>query len=964
MKNYGTRFFWIFLVTALCTWAWFDGGIKLGLDLRGGASLTYRVSTEGDEGISAERIEKARKVIEERVNATGLAEVNVTSTKQNQIVVEMPGRGKGDSDPIKQLIERNGELEFRIVAPTREQTESSELRRTAPQYYKDPPNRKWFPVKETERRGSEDLLVEMPELEAKAKVDALRKAGRPANDPEYVAAVRALDALVDQHVFRGADLAKVSVEHHGTQIVVAFELKNERKAQFGAFTEANVKRQMAIILDGQVMSAPVIESPLPGGGVINGGSKGFDLKEAQDLSIVLDSGSTGVHLQLEREETLGASMGKVAIERGIWSVLIGFLFVVLIMLWWYRIPGLVAVLALFLNVVIMLGVLAFFHAAMSLPGIAGIVLTLGMAVDANILIFERLRDERARGKDLAESLAAGYDRAMSAIIDSNVTTVLTAVVLIAMGTGPVRGFGVTLTIGLVASMFTAIYVTRAVFEWGISVGIFKNFDIGPEPFKPKLDYMGGRKWFTIPSIVLMVGGAAAFLARDENDSKDIEFVGGLQVVVQLSEPMTPEEMTVAAQGADVKYPSATPVPLAPVNDAQKPGCRWQIRVKAADEAEGEAFRKHLSQALGSKLLPEPFGPITSTPTTAGAPDRISFTVNLDTRISDATKLEQAITAKGIADAKLTPVEGSDGRSFTVTATDPGKGTAYLHDTVGQAVRSLDDGTALSAAFAATSFLEKGPAKEMWNTALQATLLSLLIQVIYIRLRFTDYNHGFAATLALVHDSCLALGAVAVADGLGLVYAKVNLTLIAAFLTLIGFSMNDTIVIFDRIRENLGKNGVLRSSVINDSVNQTFARSIRTTLTTWIVVVIQFFFNRDLGSVLEGFAWVMVTGCIAGSYSTIFIAAPLLLFLPGYGKILVANRARFIFQIVLTLVGTLIALRSEGHNIWTWVGFVLASNIGIHFLCYFIPWLAHPDPDSLVEKEQATTDDRPLAAPGI
>jgi preprotein translocase subunit SecF len=245
------------------------------------------------------------------------------------------------------------------------------------------------------------------------------------------------------------------------------------------------------------------------------------------------------------------------------------------------------------------------------------------------------------------------------------------------------------------------------------------------------------------------------------------------------------------------------------------------------------------------------------------------------------------------------------------------------------------------------------------------MLAMLFQVLYIRLRFADYKHGFAAVCALIHDTVIALGCVAVFDASGLIHAKINLVLIAAFLTLIGYSMNDTIVVFDRIRENLGKGRLVLTGVVNDSINQTLTRSIRTSLTTWVVVLIMFAVNWHSGSVLEGFAFVMLIGVVTGTYSSIFIAAPLLLFLPVFGKKFAANQTVAWVRVVASLVGAIVALQSVGHHASMWIGVVLAVNVPLQFFYELARWLPLADPDALLQSEIEHEEDlRPLTKPGI
>ena len=575
MKNHFGRFLLVFVMVTLCAFAYWKKQPPLGLDLAGGSSLTYQATAaEGD--LTDERMKRAISVIDGRLNATGVTEISINYTQANEIVVELPGRTDAQIKDIKSLIERNGQLQFRIEAEESEQRKYLELRKQSGGLVKPPPQYEWFPTKD----GGE-ALIKTPEKPLLLDVLKLRKKGVAEDAPEMKAAVAKYEEAQRNEVFTGDQLVKTDIQHQTMQTVVYFEFKTERKDYFGAFTEKHVKELMAIILDGKIDSSPIINGKLPGEGVIQGGgTSGFKEAEAKSLAIVLESGSTGIQLALAREELLGPSLGEVAISRGKWSVILGFGLVVGLMVFYYRLPGMVANFALLLNLVILMGILAFFRAALTLPGIAGIVLTLGMAVDANILIFERYREERHRGKAVPEALAAGYDRAMSAIIDSNATTILTAVVLIAMGTGSVKGFGVTLTVGLLASMFTSIFVTRWIFEWAIERGIAKDLVLGPDKKTLSFDYMRNRKWFTGPSFVLMILGAVAYLVRDDYSKRDLEFVGGQEAIVHLASGITPEDADKRVK-QDKRYDEASIVTLAAEGIEALPGTtnRFRVRVK-------------------------------------------------------------------------------------------------------------------------------------------------------------------------------------------------------------------------------------------------------------------------------------------------------------------------------------------------------------------------------------------------
>lgn len=979
MKNHANRFLLILIVTAACAMAWVQNGVKLGLDLAGGASLAYSLHTEDGGAPPPDAVERVMNVLNARLNGTGLSEITIEATQQNEILVKVPGTGKAQLDQIMDILERNGELEFRMRAPESEEQQERAMQEAAPELYKTPSNRKWYPVAE----GGE-MLVVVAEQKLEKELDALlqrQAAGENVPDEEIKAKQRELQDVLDQEVFTGDQLEETRVQPQQMEIVVFFKFKSNRRPAFTDFTKKNVKKQMAIILDGRVDSAPVIQGTLPGEGVINGGGpKGFTQAEAKELSIVLESGSTGVKLRRERVEQVGATLGKDAIDRGVVSIVAGFVAVLALMVWFYRMPGMVANVALLLNIVLLMGTLAFFRGALSLPGIAGIVLTLGMAVDANILIFERVKEERARGKSVAEALATGYDRALVAIVDANITTVLTALVLIWIGSGAVRGFGLTLTVGILASMFTAIYVTRTIFEWALDRGIMKDVKLGPERGLPRFDFMKGRRWFTGPSLTIMAVGFVFFIARDEAESKDLEFIGGQQAIVQGRTRLSEGELRSRIETAAGEFRDTKIIHLdakGATGGAEDGTNRFSIRSKVSttdpDAAmeEGQRFLAHLHSVLGDWMLPDPFSDFTMASVGGDTgPYKVSFVASTLEDVTEPDDLKRSLeqveqrSETPFSEVVVTPVDG-DPRSVQVSLVSTLESEAAVKDVVQRAGRDLDPPVLLSDPMPSASFLNASRAEQLWRQALKAVLLAMVLQVVYIRLRFADFKHGFAAVAALLHDAVIALGLMAIFDASGLIYAKINLVQVAAFLTLIGYSMNDTIVVFDRIRENLGRGRIALSSVINDSINQTLARSIRTSITTWVVVAIQFFVNKGKGSELEGFAFVMVVGVLSGTWSSIFIAAPLLLYMPVFWRSFSANRTRAWVQVAASAVGGILAVTTAGHNVQTYVGIALAANIPLHFIAVFIPWLFVENPDEELRVEiEAQEAERPLAKPGI
>jgi SecD/SecF fusion protein len=1009
--NYPLRFLVIVVAVLGSALLWAKYGVDRGLDLRGGASLIYRLDLESIPVESrADTLLSTVQVIEERINNLGLKDLKVDALPPDQFEVQFPGKESSDIDRIKGILTRLGKLEFRIVAMGSEADEGGPGFETDERKRKDemgtaypgpPPGYQWVPRRLTrdaqgrEVPAGEPRLVEIPEgridgdiaerlgrraeIEADiARLDAQKADPAIAAAPERVAEIdrdiataRAKIAEVDRQVaameeqkadilkknyFTGSDLAPgdlgIRPGEFGAGYVVAFATRARREADFGDFTERNVQRQMAIIIDGALESAPVIQEKLPGRGQISGGGMGgFSRDQAQDLVTVLRSGSLAVKIELQSEYAVGPSLGEAAIRNGLIASAIGMGIVVVFMVWCYLFAGGVAVFALFVNVLMIMAALAFFRAELSMPGIAGIILTVGMSVDANILVFERIREERAAGKSIVQAVKAGYARAFITIVDANVTTLLTAFVLYWITSGQVRGFAITLICGILASMFTALYVTKTIFGALLERGWLKDLRMSRILFQPKLSYMKIRLPATAVSLILI--GLGVFLFSQSGPKKyDIEFLGGQRVVVQFREPVSITEVKdkVAATWPDasvISIKSAASSSQASLN-LKLASDSFQITIAGADtEQERAEVLAFLERSFAGVLLPHGLTPL--------GPDEVPAETPREYRISfEKTVSGEALTAV-LASVQGKPeiVEsaGSTARVRVVT-NEPEIFLESLDRALSEA------GFTTTEPFPMKSFVDPQTAQGHRDDAIKAIVISLILQVIYIYFRFHGASFGFAAVLALVHDTLITLGAIAFFGATGLVNVKINLPIIAAILTLIGYSMNDTIVVFDRIRENLAKGRRNLSEVIDLSVNQTFARSVRTAATTFLVVLAMFIVNYGAAaSVLEGFGFTLMVGVVTGTYSSVFIAAPMLLFLPWH--YLRGRGLRFWGAIALTLVGGIMLLFAEGRGMaFTGISLALLAVYPVYFLAEYIYWLFLPDPDrslNLVLRGQAPRD---------
>ncbi len=972
--GFGWRAATTYLAICLAGWFWHHDGVERGLDLKGGASLTY--SLEMSDIPFADREETLRntvRVIEERVNNLGLKDLKVDALPPNQFEVQFPGKETSEVERIKSILTQLGQLEFRMVAqppnwkPGMDSLEESERKRKVEMgdsYPGAPLGFRWVEpriVRDAEGNaapGGRERLVEVPEAVVQLEIDRIeaRKleedvAGNASAlaeiDTQIAEQVDELESILKKDYFTGADLdpggLMIRQGQYGTSWVVAFALRAARQQDFTDFTTKNKKRQMGIIIDGHIESAPVIQETLPGRGQISGGGiRGFSRDEAQDLVTVLRSGSLKAEITLQSEFAIGPSLGEAAIRRGMLATALGMAAVVIFMAGTYLFPGLVAVFALVMNLLIIMGALAFAGAQLSLPGIAGVILTVGMAVDANILVFERIREERKLGKSLMQAVNAGYDRAFVTIIDANVTTLFTAVVLIWFTTGVVKGYAITLICGILASMFTALFVTRGIFSWMINHNLLTDMRM-PELFGiPKISYIRIRAPLMLISLVLIVAGVAAF-AETGTEKYDIEFAGGQRVVVAFDEPVAIKDVknTIRERFADATVISiksgkanAESLDLAVSSDA------FQITIGAANTAKMRAeVLAYLNQAFEADLAPQG---IVAVP--EGAEGRLKpFRLTFNREVNEAEISALLGSTRGVKQTEIREVAGNG----ALVAVDLEFSEDVFREELARELSTSD--LALSEPFPAQSFVDPTTAEKRRFSAVAAVLVSLIFQILYIYFRFHGAAFGFAAVLALVHDVLITLGAIAFFGQIGLVDVKINLPIIAAILTLIGYSMNDSIVVFDRIRENLGKGKKNLTEVIDLSVNQTMSRSLRTSITTFLVVLVVFIVNYGAASsVLEGFAFVLMVGVITGTYSSIFVASPMLLFLPWH--YLRGRKGPFWICIALTVVGLGASLFTDLAPAWFTIVTIGAIAVyPTYFLIELVRWLFIPDPDRALNR---------------
>ena len=732
---------------------------------------------------------------------------------------------------------------------------------------------------------------------------------------------------VDRQDVTGKLLARAEPQqddHYQPAVGFVFNRTGGRK--FGDLTRAhlpeeggNFKYQLAILLDGVVQSAPSINQEIRDSGIIEGGPQGFSPKELDLLITVLRSGSLPASLNPEplQEENVGPTLGDDTIAKGIFAIVISLIVVPVFMMVYYRFAGVVAVVALMLNLLLLIASMAFLQASFTLPGLAGLALTIGMAVDVNVLIFERMREEAERGANLAQQIRNGFNRAWVTIFDSHVTIFLSGLVLYAVGTDEVKGFALTLIIGMIWNLFTAVYVSRVIFEFWYSQGWLKKITMLKLMDKTNIDFIGPRKACMTVSVILIVLGLLATAARGVG-MYNIDFTGGTLVTIRLNDNdpqvkgLTDSQRTGFVRDKSRDLPDVTVESLSV--GGEKSGERYNIRTT---EQKIDKVKQVVLDSFGPALQLVNLTVGTPTPIAAAPP-------------SDATKADakekakeepKASAADRFAGGRQYDLKFNLPQSAALIATsfknvlqeagvnNPDARFEILNPKATPGVNTVADSTLLTLRtnlepdvakaqldrlatslqkdrnllFERSETFGSTVAGETRSLAVVATVASWLIIALYLWFRFKSLVYGLAAIIAVVHDVLITLGAVAVtywlsripgvSQALLLEPFKIDLPMIAAFLTLIGFSVNDTIVIFDRIRELKGKSPHLTSQIINDAVNQTLSRTILTSLTAWLVVIILYLFG---GEGLHGFAFSLVIGFLSGTYSTIYIASPILI----------------------------------------------------------------------------------------
>jgi len=696
--------------------------IALGLDIQGGTSFLIRMM-KGDKEVTKGMQDQAVEVIRKRVDYFGGGEPIISPVGNDRILVQIPGLDTAKIQEARAQLSRVAKLEFRLV----------------------------YPDNGEKLRGIDEAREVIPP-DYRIETYTMRAEGKEQPKTERL--------LVKKKADLGGNHVSESHAYFGNEgWTVQLKFDGEGAKKFGDITEQYKGHRFAIVLDDIIQSAPVIRDAIYGGDAVITGR--FTEEEARGLASVLEN-PLQTPVSIEEERSVSPTLGMDSIKASIIAGLMGLVITLVCVLIYYRLPGLIANLALLVNLILLIGALTMFRFVLTLPGIAGIILTIGLSVDASVLIYERLREEMALGKSLKAAVQTAYEKAFSSIFDANVTTLITAAILFWKASGPVKGFAISLTLGILASLFTALIVGRNALGWLVDTGKVKKVSMLHLISSQNINFLGKGFLACMCSLALILAGATSFYIRGEKNF-GVDFRGG-------------DLVTMSSTGK---------IDIGKVRDALKP-------IGLADASIQE------STQVGKNYI----------------------TVRGPLNTSD--KIEQQIM-QGMPDAGF-KVEGSE------------------------RVGALVGG-------------------ELAKNSLIALGLGIIGILIFVTFRF-ELSFAVGAIVALLHDVIITVGV------FSLLHRELTLTMVGAVLTIAGYSINDTIVVYDRIREGLasGRRGTIEQ-IMNSSINQTLSRTILTSTVTLIPILCLFFFG---GPVLRDFSLAIIVGVVVGTYSSIFIASPIVL----------------------------------------------------------------------------------------
>jgi SecD/SecF fusion protein len=866
-----------------------DAKINRGIDLAGGAELRYKVLFEpGFSGNKEAATRTATDVIRRRVEAKQLKEPKINSHGEDEIVIQLAGVDADTLRDYKRLIETAGKLELHAAAP-RDLQERYNRDKVVPDGWMVVDNTERGRGGEYEAYGSQILVRREPVIE-----------GRHIEDAE----------------------ARQELATGGARWVTSFTLNAEGAKMFDEAAERLYNQRppglIVIMLDGKVKSAPAVQSPsFRGHGQISGAK---DQNDAKELAIILKSGSLPAPIgskaggpgKPESETFVGPTLGEDSIRRGLTASGITILAVALFMIVYYRSAGVIAVISVLLNLIFLLAIMAFFNATLTLPGIAGIVLTVGMAVDANILIYERIREEQKKGKTAAQCFDAGHERAFSTIVDSNITTLIAGVVLYYFGTGPVQGFAVTLSIGILTTLFSVLFCSK-IFLKMLLAGGMKEWKMLHILSEPKVNFLRVAKLCVMGSLIGTIVVMAVYFSRGES-KYGIDFMGGANVAFSMNQAQDID--AVRNRIKTVKLPDGLPkyedaeiqtvaepeAQRADTNIVKGSARNFQLRSRYDNV---DDIKKDIQDVFKDWLSHDPFEDMEDKDVDPnprkldGRKEGKGFFMYVRDDKTPLADLRKKIAGIG----RVRDILEKDGQGeplFTLEEVPgapqglkklkfaPTEKVAKDTDNLSKLrdeIKATLGNTLSSSPFLSSGKIGSSVAGELRNSTFWAMIVSWVLMIVYVAVRFDSWRYGVAAVVALIHDALFALGLTAVAGAIvpkswGLNF-DISLNTLAAILTVIGYSINDTIVVFDRIREELqlDKKSTF-PELINKSVNETLSRTILTSFTVWISAVLLYLFTAKTGGGIADFSFPLIIGVLVGTYSSIYVASPLVLWWYG------------------------------------------------------------------------------------
>ncbi|MBM9518406.1 protein translocase subunit SecD [Desulforhopalus vacuolatus] len=712
--------------------------------------ITLQLNPAAVKALKKTAVEQSLEILRNRIDEFGVAEPVIVRQGEDEIVIQLPG--VKDPKRARALIGKTAQLEFKLVA------DSTGIN---------------LPEVVHQAEDSGEWKVGEPIAKLNRAIHALL----PDNTNLYFESDTDNDTglsvqipiLLENRVLMTGDMVKdanVRIGGNFNEPLVSLDFTSHGGKVFAQVTSDNVHRRLAIVLDNVVRSAPNIQEKILGGSAQITGQ--FTHEEASDLAIVLRVGALPAPVKIIQDVTVGASLGADSIRQGLTSGIFGTAIVLVFMLIYYRLSGVIANIALFINLLLLFAGLAVLNATLTLPGIAGIILTVGMAVDANVLIFERMREEYSIGKSVRSSIDGGFNKALSTIVDSQVTTLITALALFLFGTGPIKGFAVTLSLGIIFNLFAALFCSRLMFDTVNAIRPFKKLNFFSLVRNIKIDYMRLTKFTYVASAILVALGLFSLVEIGLGKANlGVDFTGGSMLQYKASSDFTMKEVRNALSSNGMGD-----INIQEVENEH----RLIVKIKK-EEAEVSTVDEQITQILQDNLQE---------------------------------------------------------RGFVLES----------QSKIGSSVSSV-----------------------LRNKAIEAIIISLAGVIIYLAFRF-DLRFGLAGAAATFHDVLVVLGICWIFN------VEITLLIVTALLTLAGYSLNDSVVVFDRIRENMNKEGHGSfKDIINTSINETLSRTIVTSLTTAIVLTCLYFLG---GQVIHGFAFALLIGIFVGTYSSIFIASPLLI----------------------------------------------------------------------------------------